>query len=249
MGRDTADLVRLQQTMAADPAGPAFAPPRWQDLRIGWLGDFDGYLPTEPGVIELCESALAVLSAAGAAVDATTPRFVMSDLWQCSNTLRAARRTSLQDYYNDPATRPLLKPDIVWEIENSLEVTDTALAAAQAVRDDWRRELDRMFGTYDLLALPSCQVFPFPKEVHWPREIDGKPMDSYIRWMEVMTSATLSGVPVVNVPAGFDASGRPMGMQFLGRFGRDRKVLEFALAYERTTGYLGQRPQLVESRL
>ena len=29
-----------------------------------------------------------------------------------------------------------------------------------------------------------------------------------------------------------------MGMQFLGRFGDDQKVLEFALSYERVTSHL-----------
>lgn len=37
-----------------------------------------------------------------------------------------------------------------------------------------------------------------------------------------------------------------MGMQIIGRFGEDRKVLEFALAYEKLTDYLQRRPALVE---
>jgi amidase len=37
-----------------------------------------------------------------------------------------------------------------------------------------------------------------------------------------------------------------MGIQVMGRFGQDQKVLEFALAYEQVTDYLQQRPVLVE---
>ena len=33
-----------------------------------------------------------------------------------------------------------------------------------------------------------------------------------------------------------------MGMQFIGRMGQDKQVLEFALAWERATDYLDQRP-------
>ena len=40
--------------------------------------------------------------------------------------------------------------------------------------------------------------------------------------------------------------GRPMGMQIMGRFGEDQKVLEFALAYENVTDHLQQRPQLID---
>ena len=42
-------------------------------------------------------------------------------------------------------------------------------------------------------------------------------------------------------------TGSTMGMQFMGRMGHDRKVLEFAMAYEAATDYLDQRPVLTES--
>ena len=38
-----------------------------------------------------------------------------------------------------------------------------------------------------------------------------------------------------------------MGMQFMGRMGHDRKVLEFAMANEATTDFLDQQPVLTES--
>jgi amidase len=62
--------------------------------------------------------------------------------------------------------------------------------------------------------------------------------------MEVVIGATLAGLPVVNLPAGFDQRGRPMGMQFIGPSGEDVRVLEFALAYEAVTDYLAIRPVL-----
>jgi amidase len=69
-------------------------------------------------------------------------------------------------------------------------------------------------------------------------------MDTYHRWMEVVIGGTLAGIPVVNVPVGFDERGRPMGMQLLGPFGADRRVLELALAYENASSFLKQRPVL-----
>jgi Asp-tRNA(Asn)/Glu-tRNA(Gln) amidotransferase A subunit family amidase len=34
-------------------------------------------------------------------------------------------------------------------------------------------------------------------------------------------------------------------MQVMGKFGDDKKVLEFALAYEQITGHLDKRPNLI----
>ena len=39
----------------------------------------------------------------------------------------------------------------------------------------------------------------------------------------------------------------PMGMQVMGPYGADKKVLEFALAYEGLTDLLDRRPELVSA--
>ena len=44
---------------------------------------------------------------------------------------------------------------------------------------------------------------------------------------------TLMGTPCVNVPGLVDATGLPLGVQIVGRFGRDRAALEAALFTER----------------
>ena len=43
---------------------------------------------------------------------------------------------------------------------------------------------------------------------------------------------TLLGTPCVNVPGLFDDEGLPLGIQIVGRFGRDRGALEAALFVE-----------------
>ena len=137
-----------------------------------------------------------------------------------------------------------MKPELQWEIEQSFVLTDSDRGLANRIRNDWYQELDRLFDEYDFLALPSAQVFPYPKAIHWPEEIAGRQMDTYHRWMEVVILASMGGIPVINLPVGSDELGRPMGMQIMGRFGEDKHVLEFALAYEQVTDYVQRRPQL-----
>ena len=148
--------------------------------------------------------------------------------------------------FDDPVLRAKLKPDLVWEIEQSMLLTEGDRATANAIRGEWYRELDRLFAEYDFLAIPSAQVFPYSKQVKWPTEINGRQMDTYHRWMEIVIPASLGGIPVINIPVGFDNLGRPMGLQIMANFGQDQKVLEFGLAYEQITNFLQQQPEMME---
>jgi amidase len=246
MARTVADLALLLSVQAGhDPRAPlslggvdtdfprALATPMTRG-HIAWLGDLGGHLATEAGVLPLCETALRRFEDIGFTVEPHLPDVDFERLWQAFVTLRhATSGCALKVHYDDPARRPLLKPEAVWEIEGALDLRAPAIHAASGVRSDWYRSILRLFETFDLLALPTAQVFPFAVETHWPTEIAGRKMDSYHRWMEVTALATMAGCPAINLPAGFDAGGRPMGIQLIGRPRGDADVLRAAAAYER----------------
>ncbi|MGI9547822.1 MAG: amidase [Flavobacteriaceae bacterium] len=245
MGRNTRDTIRLLQTMALNPVFDELNPLNLPKIKIGWMGNLNNYLAMEPRILEFCEASLAEVASAGAPVELVRSNFNMSDLWQSWTILRHHRRLNMLNYYEDPTARDLLKPELIWEIEQGLSINEKDIERANMIRTSWYTELDRMFSEFDFLVLPTAQVFPFPKEIHWPKQINGRKMDTYHRWMEVVILGSLGGIPVVNVPVGFDAQDRPMGMQVMGKFGDDKKVLEFALAYEQITSHLGKRPELI----
>lgn len=201
--------------------------------RIAWLGDFGGHLPVEDGILALCEAALARFE--GYATEPVVPQFDFEALWGAFKILRhATSGCSLKLHYDDPARRGLLKPEAVWEAEGAARLTAPEIYAASTLRSSWHETVLRLLERYDLLALPTAQVFPFAVGTHWPREVAGRRMDSYHRWMEVSAPASMAGAPAVNVPVGFDRLGRPMGMQLIGRPRGDLAVLQAAAAYERT---------------
>ncbi|MDG0998012.1 MAG: amidase [Gammaproteobacteria bacterium] len=247
MGRNTADTIALLNTIASNPIEAEFSALDLSSSRLAWMGNLDGYLAMEAGIVDLCEKSLKLLSDAGATVEATTPRFNFSDLWLCFTTLRHGGRTSLRPYWDDSETRDMLKPELAWEIQEGIKITDADMTAANQLRQAWYVELNRLFNQYDFLVWPTAQVFPYSKKTPWPVQIDGREMDTYHRWMEVVIYGSLGGLPVVNVPVGFDAANRPMGMQVIGRFGEDKKVLELALAYEEVTNHLDIRPKLISA--
>jgi len=259
LGRNVEDTIRLLGTMSGyDARAPlslrdeipqyeAFRKVDFAGFRIGWMGDYEGYLATELGLLDLCERSLEGISSHAAIVENCMPTYDMERLWQTWLTFRHWSLGSEKELYDNLETRKLLKPEIIWEIEGSFDQAASQITEAGIARADWYKALYMLFEHYDILALPTAQVFPFSAEVHWPKSINGQAMDTYHRWMEVVIGATLAGLPVVNLPVGFDSRGRPMGMQFIGQMGHDREVLEFAMAYEATTNHLDQRPTLKES--
>ncbi len=197
-------------------------------------------------MLDVCETSLRTLTDNGVVVEPCMPQYDMNRLWQTWLTLRHWTRHSKRGLYDNPETRRLLKPEAVWEIEGSFDTSAKEIYEAGIARADWFRALRSLFDKYDFLMVPTAQVFPFSKDIHWPVDIAGKEMDTYHRWMEVVIGGSLAGVPVANVPAGFDERGRPMGIQVMGPFGDDQRVLEFSLAYEKVTGHLDRRPVLVD---
>ena len=67
----------------------------------------------------------------------------------------------LAEHYADPQTRQQLKPEARWETARGLAMPDAEVARARAGRDTWRHETEQLFERFDVLALPSAQVFPF----------------------------------------------------------------------------------------
>ncbi|MER8724311.1 amidase [Mesorhizobium sp. M0213] len=203
--------------------------------RIAWLGDLDGHLPVEAGILQLCEAALGRFADVSFEAEPLMPEFDFEALWQAFVTLRqASSGCALKVHYDDPLKRSLLKPEAVWEVEHALRLTAPQIHAATVRRSSWHRMLLSLFERFDLIALPAAQVFPFDVATLWPREVAGRAMDSYHRWMQVSALATLGGCPAINVPAGFDSRGRPMGMQLIGGPRGDPSVLRAAAAYEAT---------------
>ncbi len=236
MARTVTDLALLLSVMAGDddrfPLALSGDPAVFGDggavaerlergfrgTRVAFVGDWDGYLPMEPGVLDLCRAALPVLEGLGCVVEEALPDFPTEQLWPLWLTFRHwLAGGALYPYYHDPATRSLLKPEAVFEVEGMLRLSALDVWHNSVQRTAWYQAARAMLERYEFLLAPTAQVFPFAAEVPWPREVNGVPMGTYHRWMETVMPWTLAGLPVASVPVGFNAAGLPMGMQLIGR--------------------------------
>ncbi|NML17827.1 amidase [Azohydromonas caseinilytica] len=259
MARSVADAALLLSVQAGfDPRSPlsldedpaCFAAPlrrEFKGARIGWLGDYGGYLATEPGLLALCTQALHHFESLGCTVEPVLPDYPMERLWRCWLALRGFVVAGLTgEVVANERARALVKPELVWEVEQGLRLTAADLWQATVARSDWYQALRALFERFDFLVLPAAQVFPFDAGLDWPKSIAGRAMDSYHRWMEVVIGPTLAGLPTAAVPAGFDAQGLPMGLQIFGPAQQDLAVLQIAHAYEQASGCTKVRSPLLD---
>jgi amidase len=261
MARNVADLAmllsvqsgyddRVPMSMEANPA--VFQAPLEKDFkgaRIAWAGDFKGYLPFEPGVLDVCKSALKTFEILGCVVEEAQPDYSIDAVWRAWLKLRAWQNGgTLLPYYNDPVKRALLKPEAVFEVESGLKLSAFDITAASLVRTEWYQAVRRFFEKYDFLIAPTAQVFPFDANVHWPMEIAGRKMETYHEWMKGTLPITMSGCPALAAPAGFSDQGLPIGIQIVAPNHAELSCLQLAHAYDAATNWVSKRlpPLLVQ---
>ncbi len=253
MGRTVLDIAMLLGTQAGyESRAPLSLPGRLgefdsvaaarlaldgdpQGTRIGWLGDLDGYLAMEPGILDHCVDGLRSLAALGCQVEPTNFTMPPARVWQAWLVWRHFLvSASLAPLAADPAKRQLMKPEALWEIDCGLSLTGPQITKAAIDRTSFHVSVNALFDRFDVLAIPTAQVWPFDASERWPQHIGGCEMDTYHRWMEVTSYATFAGLPAISVPVGFDEHGLPVGMQLIGRPRGDADLLRLAVAYETT---------------
>src|SRR5262247_2533604 len=103
---------------------------------------------------------------------------------------------------------------------------DAYYGQAQKVRTLVRREFETAFARVDLLAAPTTPGVAFRH---------GEKADPLAMYMnDVYTiPASMTGLPAISIPCGFNASGLPIGLQLIGRPLDEPTLLRAAHAYER----------------
>ncbi len=258
MARSVRDLARLLATQSGhdprqplsingslDVSGLHYTPESLRGLKVGWLGDLDGHLAVEDGILDVCEDALRAMQNAGAAVEPMALGYDTQDLWETWLVWRRALvGPKVAALLALPGARELLKPEALWEHEHSLTLSYMDFQKASQRRTGFYHHLLKVFEKVDVLALPVAQVWPFPVEQRWPKQIDDRAMDTYHRWMECTIYATLAGLPAISLPAGFHAQKPwPMGIQLIGKPQGDLALLQVAASYEAVRqDWLQRRP-------
>ena len=114
---------------------------------------------------------------------------------------------------------------------------DAYYGQAQKVRTLVRRDFEKAFARVDVLAAPTTPSVAFKH---------GEKADPLAMYMnDVYTiPASMTGLPAISVPCGFNGSGLPIGLQLIGRTLDEATLLRVAHAYEQATPWRQRRPPL-----
>ena len=252
IARNVADVaLHLAATAGPDPRvanawgepGEVFAVPLeadWRGTRVAWSRTLGG-LAVAPEVTAVLDAKRAVLVDLGCEVEDVEPDF--SGAAEVFQVLRAHRFAKLHGALL-ARHRAALKATVVWNIEAGLALSAQDVARAEVERTALFARFAAFFAQHRFLACPTVQVAPFPLEVEYPTEIDGRRMPTYIDWLGSCLYVSVIAHPAISVPAGFTRDGLPVGMQIVGGYCRDLDVLRFAHAFERATRCGERRPLL-----
>lgn len=226
-------------------------------LKIAMPKEFFGE-GLDPQVKEKVEEAIKQLEALGATVDEVSIPHVVygAEMYaviayaEASSNLarydgihfgyRSPNATNLDEVYTmsrAEAFGPEVKKRLLFgTYALSAEHHDPLYVQAQKVRTLMTEDVQNVLKDYDIIVGPSAAsvAYDFKAQADPARSR----MDDILA-----TPANLAGIPALSVPCGF-VDGLPVGLQLMGKHFDELTLYQVAHAYEQTTKFYEQQPQL-----
>jgi amidase len=252
MARTVADVALFLSTMvgnhAPDPLalvdnGATFRAPlarSFKGARVAWFTNMGG-IPFESEILRVVNASRQAFVDLGCVVEDAEPDFSGVD-----EAFPILRHLSYHASYAKAAREnpEMFKDTIKWEIAEAERNSGADVARASARQARMYLDMARFFEKYDYFVAPVTQVEPFDLTTEYPMSVAGTAMPTYIDWMRSCWYVTFTACPAISVPAGFSASGLPVGLQIVGRHRDDWSLLQIAHAFEQATRHGARRPTL-----
>jgi len=211
-------------------------------LRIAFSPDLDGAIQVEDEVTATVWAAAASCETHGAYVDEASPDFAGAD--ECFRTLRAWQfEATLGQVLDDSVTT--VRPSLYANMLLGRELTGPQVGRAMVLRTTLFHRMREFLEVYDALILPVAPLPAFDADLQYPAVVAGREQPDYLAWMRSVCHVTVTGHPVISMPAGFTATGTPLGVQIVGRHRAERELLSIAKGFETATGYASRHPEMV----
>jgi aspartyl-tRNA(Asn)/glutamyl-tRNA(Gln) amidotransferase subunit A len=257
MTRTVMDTALMLQAMAGpDPCDPhslglpkpdfvgaARSEGDLKGVRIAWR-PLLGNTKLSREVRKACETALAALAELGAIVEPVEDDFRSSEpIWLVlTQSFWNARFRRYVAQFGNRMSDTLLR-----QMDTGAGHSAVALQEAMFERTRIFREVQRWFESCDIVATPTLSrtALPIGHDFFAPIEIDGEVTDTVRKaWYPYTLPFNLSGNPAVTLPCGRASDGLPMGLQLIGPYLGDARLLRAAALFEMARPWAEKRPPL-----
>jgi aspartyl-tRNA(Asn)/glutamyl-tRNA(Gln) amidotransferase subunit A len=249
MARRAEDAAVLLSVMAgplaADPYSLA-VPPLSVDMRtaecaaagmrIGWVEHFGRYR-THSEVARLTSAAVRELETRGARVEELhDPCFedVFDIYTVIASSAHAARFGRLVERWRDRMT-----PSIIDSIAKGSRWSAAEWMRAHDRRTELFRAVQALLEHFDVIATPTMTAPPKPLDAG-----GSIATEMYAEWAAPLYPFNLTGHPALSAPAGFTEAGLPVGLQLVGPWFGEERLLRLARLLEMLTPWHERRPPL-----
>jgi aspartyl-tRNA(Asn)/glutamyl-tRNA(Gln) amidotransferase subunit A len=235
--RSAADLVLLWPSICGEPLAASEELPRAVVLR-------DAFEASDVEIAGICRGAVAVLADSGTRIEEIDGFSEEADLHALTVLLAEAAREH-RARVDDPSIDAMLRK----RIAKGLLITDEELAVAITARDRLRDQFVlSCLGEAGVAILPVMPIrTPQVKEVD-PGSPQFNPrvlyaLSRFTRFVNYL------GLPALAVPAGFDDSGMPVGLQLIGQPDSEATLLQIAVRLQQRTDWHGRVPLAVAAEI
>jgi len=125
-----------------------------------------------------------------------------------------------------------LGQDVRLRLAANLFLPAYARVKAQQLRTVMFQELADAFQRVDVIATPTLPITPPPVGTATVRVQDVE-MATTAAFLRNTSPFNLTGLPAISLPIGTDLEGAPIGLQLVGPYNEDARVLQAARAFER----------------
>lgn len=197
-------------------------------LRIGVPRNY--FTLAQPAVLAAYEAALQRAQAAGAQlVPMSLPALdLVPAVYLCTSGVEAIAI----HYHTLVQHGDKLGQDVRLRLAANLFLPAYARVKAQQLRTVMFQELADAFQRVDVIATPTLPITPPPVGTATVRVQDVE-MATTAAFLRNTSPFNLTGLPAISLPIGTDSEGAPIGLQLVGPYNEDARVLQAARAFER----------------
>jgi aspartyl-tRNA(Asn)/glutamyl-tRNA(Gln) amidotransferase subunit A len=234
LARSAADLAPAVELLLFNASPPAVIE------KVVVLGDvLDA---AEPPIHRVCQDGIDLIGTLPVAVSRVDALSAIATIDEHALTVMQAEAARTHaSRLNHPALDPVLRKRLV----KGLSIDEGTLAASRKMRAPLLKDFeDKILGSADAAVGPIMPICT-------PRYIDVDPaspsfsgrrlyhLSRYCRFVNML------GLPAVALPVGFDDHGLPVGLQLIGRRGRDRDLIALACRIQEQSDWHARVPHAI----